>query len=183
MNTRKACEGRRLAQLVNGVKVARQYEPDDRLIPLMMAAQGASGRAGDRPNRQPLPPPVDWAKLEKWIRVFSADREWEGIEKCLVTARQLGDCDDKIIPLLYECAVEPFFLNHSNDQLHLGYLAELLDEFGWEIAEELVCNLAAKMLGGGRGAPDEIRREGISKLESIGEFINDIAARPPGRSD
>ena len=170
-------EGRRLAQLVNGVKVARHYEPDDRLIPLTMAAQGASGHAGDRPNRQPLPAPVDWEKLEKWIRVFSADREWEGIEKCLVTARQLGDCDDKIIPLLYECAVEPFFLNHSNDQLHLGYLAELLDEFGWEIAEELVCNLAAKMLGGGRGAPDEIRREGIRKLESIGNFIDDLEAR------
>ena len=170
--------GRQLAQLVNGVKVARQYEPDDRLIPIMMAAQGASGRTGDRPNRHPLPPPVDWAKLEKWIRVFSADREWEGIEKCLVTARLLGGCDDKIIPLLYECAVEPFFLGRSNDQLHLGYLAELLDEYGWEIAEELVCNLAAKMLGGGRGAPDEIRREGIRKLESIGDFINDLAARP-----
>ena len=170
--------GRQLAQLVNGAKVARQYEPVDRLIPLMMAAQGASGRAGDRPNRHPLPPPVDWAKLEKWIRVFSADREWEGIEKCLVTARQLGGCDGKIIPLLYECAVEPFFLGRSNDQRHLGHLAELLDEYGWEIAEELVCNLAAKMLGGGRGAPDEIRREGIRKLESIGDFINDLAARP-----
>ena len=174
--------GRELALLVNGVNVARRYEPDDRLIPLMMAAQGASGHAGDRPNRQPLPPPVDWAKLEKWIRVFSADREWEGIEKCLVTARQLGDCDDKIIPLLYECAVEPFFLNHSNDQLHLGYLAELLEEFGWEVTEELICNLGAKMLGGGRGAPDEIRREGISKLESVSEFINGLAARPPAET-
>ncbi|MDE0043006.1 MAG: Rieske 2Fe-2S domain-containing protein, partial [Candidatus Poribacteria bacterium] len=136
--------GRQLALLVNGVKIARQYAPDDRLIPLMMAAQGASGHAGDRPNRQPLPPPVDWAKLERWIRVFSADREWEGIEKCLVTARQLDGCNDKIIPLLYECVVEPYFLNRSNNQLHLGYLAELLEEFGWEVTEELVCNLAAK---------------------------------------
>ena len=171
--------GRQLALLVNGVKVARQYTPDDRLIPLMMAAQGASGHAGDRPNRQPLPPPVDWAKLEQWIRVFSADREWEGIEKCLVTARQLDDCDDKIIPLLYECVVEPYFLNRSNNQLHLGYLAELLEEFGWEATEELVCNLAAKLLGGGRGAPDEIRREGMRKLESMNDFIDDLAARPP----
>ena len=170
--------GRQLALLVNGVKVARQYEPDDRLIPLMMAAQGASGDAGDRPNRQPLPPPVDWAKIEKWIRVFSADREWEGIEKCLVTARQLDGCEDKIIPLLYECVVEPYFLNRSNNQLHLGYLAELLEECGWEVAEELVCNLAAKLLGGGRGAPDEIRREGMRKLESIDDFINGLAARP-----
>ena len=47
----------------------------------MMAADGASGRLGDRPDRQPLPPPVDWQKLEDWIRVFSTDKEWEGIEK------------------------------------------------------------------------------------------------------
>ncbi|MCH8292194.1 Rieske (2Fe-2S) protein [Candidatus Poribacteria bacterium] len=171
--------GRQLALMINGVKVARQYDPDDRLIPLMMAAQGASGRAGDRPAVQPLPHPVSWEKLEKWIRVFSADREWEGIEKCLITARRLGGHDDQIIPLLYECAVEPFFLGHTDNLLHLGYLTELLEEFGWEVAEELVCNLAAKMLGRGRGAPDEVRREAIRKLESLNDFIDELASHPP----
>src|SRR5262245_52264217 len=102
--------GRELAMLVNGVKVARHYEPDDRLIPLMIAATGASGRAGDRPAVQPLPPPVSWEKLEHWIRVFSADKAWEGIEKCLITARRLGGSDERIVPLLYECAVELFCL-------------------------------------------------------------------------
>lgn len=169
--------GRQLALMVNGIKVARQYAPDDRLIPLMMAASGASGRAGDRPEVQPLPGPVTWEKLAKWIRVFSADREWEGIEKCLITARRLGGNDDKIVPLLYECALEPFFLGHADNLLHLGYLAELLEEFGWEIAEELVCNLAAKMLGRGRGAPDEVRREAIRKLESINDFIDELASQ------
>ena len=171
--------GRQLALMVNGVKVARQYAPDDRLIPQMMASSGASGRAGDRPAVQPLPPPVTWEKLEKWIRVLSVDREWEGIEKCLITARRLGGNDDKVIPLLYECAVEPFFLGHSNNLLHLGYLAELLEEFGWEITEELVCNLAAKMLGRGRGAPDEVRREAIRKLESINDWVDALAANLP----
>ncbi len=171
--------GRQLALMINGVKVARQYDPDDRLIPLMMAAQGASGRAGDRPAVQPLPHPVSWEKLEKWIRVFSADRESEGIEKCLITARRLGGHDDQIIPLLYECAVEPFFLGHTDNLLHLGYLTELLEEFGWEVAEELMCNLAAKMLGRGRGAPDEVRREAIRKLESLNDFIDELASHPP----
>jgi len=68
--------GRELAMMVNGVKVARHYESDDRLIPLMIAATGASGRAGDRPPVQPLPPPVSSEKLENWIRVFSADKSW-----------------------------------------------------------------------------------------------------------
>ena len=170
--------GWQLAYLVNGVKVASQYEPEDRLIPLMMAASGASGRAGDRPAISPLPGEITWEKLERWIRVFSADREWEGIEKCLITARRLGGHDDKIIPLAYECVVEPFFLGHNDSLLYIGYLTELLEQFGWEAAEELVCNLTAKILGRGRGAPDEIRREAISKLESLEDFIADLAANP-----
>lgn len=174
--------GWQLAYLVNGVKVASQYEPEDRLIPLMMAASGASGRAGDRPAIAPLPGEITWEKLERWIRVFSADREWEGIEKCLISARRLGGHDDKIIPLAYECVVEPFFLGHNDSLLYIGYLAELLEQFSWEVAEELVCNLTAKILGRGRGAPDEIRREAISKLESLEDFIADLAANPPAQT-
>ena len=174
--------GWQLAYLVNGVKVASQYNPEDRLIPLMMAASGASGRAGDRPAVAPLPGEITWEKLERWIRVFSADREWEGIEKCLISARRLSGHDDKIIPLAYECVVEPFFLGHNDSLLYVGYLAELLEQFGWEVAEELVCNLTAKILGRGRGAPDEIRREAISKLESLEDFIADLAANPPAQT-
>src|SRR5260370_35714633 len=66
--------GREIALMVNGVKVARHYEPHDRLIPLMMAASGASGRAGDRPAVQPLPPPVTWEKLRHWIWSLPADK-------------------------------------------------------------------------------------------------------------
>ena len=162
--------------MVNGVKVARHYEPDDRLIPLMMAATGASGRAGDRPAVQPLPPPVTWNKLEGWIRVFSADKTWEGIEKCLITARRLGGHDEQIVPLLYECALEPFFLGHTENLPFLGYLAELLEEFGWDQTEELVCNLAAKILGRDRGAPEELRLAAIKMFEPINALIDELAS-------
>jgi nitrite reductase/ring-hydroxylating ferredoxin subunit len=172
--------GRELAMMVNGVKVARHYEPDDRLIPLMMAATGASGRAGDRPAVQPLPPPVTWDKLEQWIRVFSADKTWEGIEKCLITARRLGGHDERIVPMLYERALEPFFLGHSENLPLLGYLAELLEEFGWEQAEELVCNLAAKILGRERGAPEELRLAAIKMFEPIHTLIEELASTSSG---
>jgi nitrite reductase/ring-hydroxylating ferredoxin subunit len=172
--------GRELALMVNAVKVARHYEPDARLIPLMMAATGASGRAGDRPAVQPLPPPVTWDKLERWVRVFSADKAWQGIEKCLITARRLGGHDQQIVPLLYECAVEPFFLGHSNNLLHLGYLAELVEEFGWDQVEELVCNLGAKMLGRDRGAPEELRLAAIKMFEPINALIDELASTPSG---
>jgi hypothetical protein len=166
--------GRELAMMVNGVKVARHYAPDDRLIPLMMAATGASGSAGDRPAIQPLPSPVDWKKLECWIRVFTADKHWQGIEKCLITARRLGGHDNQIFPLLYECAVEPFFLGHTQNLPLIGLLAELLEEFGWDQSEELVCNLAAKILGRDRGAPEELRLAAIKMFEPVDLLIEEI---------
>ena len=171
--------GRKLAMMMNGVSVARMYQPEDRLIPLMMAADGASGRLGDRPDRKPLPPPVDWQKLEDWIRVFTTDKEWEGIEKCLITARQLGGNDEKVIPLFFECSVEPFFLNHYRNLIDLAHLAELLEQFGWELTEELVCSLGAKILGQGRGRPGELHREAIEKLEQIDHLFDKL---PQGKS-
>jgi len=172
---------RELALFVNGLKVARHYEPDDRLIPLMMAATGASGRAGDRPPVQPLPPPMTWDKLANWIRVFSADKSWEGIEKCLITARRRREYDERIIPLLYECAVEPYFLGHTPTIPVLGYLAELLEEFGWDDVEELVCNLAAKVLGQQRGAPEELRLSAIKMFQPINALIDDVAGTAANR--
>ena len=153
--------GRQLGFFVNGIQVAGRYEPEDRLIPLMMAAQGASGQIHDRAPVQPLPPPVDFAKIGDWIRMFADDRQWEGIEKCIVTARRIGNHDNEIMPLLLDCAVEPYFIGHSNNLLHLVYLAELLNRFGWADAETLVAHLSAKLLGQGRGAPDDLRREAI----------------------
>ena len=165
----------RLAQVANGIEVARRLPPDDRLIPLMMAAKGASGRAGDRPDRQPLPPPVTWEKLADWVRTFSRDRDWEGVEKCLVTARASGGCDDRIIPLAFECILAPHFIGFGFHLRHLVRLAELLGEFGWEVTEQLVCNLAAKMLGRHRGTPDGVRREAIEAYTALQDDLDQIA--------
>ena len=172
----------RLAQVANGIEVARRLPPDDRLIPLMMAAKGASGRAGDRPERQPLPPPVTWEKLAEWVRAFSRDRDWEGIEKCLVTARGMGDCDDRILPLAFECILAPHFIGFGFNLMHLVRIGELLDEFGWEVTEQLVCNLVAKMLGRHRGTPDGVRREAIEAFTALQADLDRIA-EPDGTAD
>ena len=164
----------RLALVANGIGVARRLPPDDRLIPLMMAAKGASGRAGDRPDRQPLPPPVTWEKLADWVRMFSRDRDWEGIEKCLVTARGLTDCDDRILPLAFECILAPHFIGFGFNIQHLVRLAEVLDEFGWDVAGQLVCNLVAKMLGRHRGTPDGVRREAIEAFAALQSDLDDL---------
>ena len=172
----------RLVMVANGIEVARRLPPDDRLIPLMMAAKGASGRAGDRPVRQPLPPPVTWEKLADWVRAFSRDRDWEGIEKCLVTARSLGGCDDRILPLAFECILAPHFIGFGFNLLHLVRLAELLEEFGWQVTEQLVCNLVAKMLGRHRGTPDGVRREAIEAYTALQAELDHIA-EPDGSFD
>src|SRR5215469_937369 len=101
--------GRELALFVNAVKVARHYSPDDRLIPLMMAATGASGRAGDRPPVLPLPPPVTWNRLEHWTRIFSADKRWEGIEKCLITGGGWGEMTNEFFHCSMNARLSPSF--------------------------------------------------------------------------
>ena len=55
----------------------------------------------------------------------------------------------------------PHFIAVRDNLRNLGCLIELLDEFGWEIGEELVCNTAAKMLGRGRGVPGDALREAM----------------------
>ena len=175
--------GGEVSDFINGIKVARQYESDDRIIPLTFAAHGLSGRAGDRPSIQRLPDPITWEKIEGWIRVFSKDKQWEGIEKCLITARRLGGHDGEILPLLYECAVAPHFLGNSNNLLNIGYIAEVLEEFGWDEAEELVCNLSAKILGQERGLPDEIRQSAIDRFIADTETLDSIGDRSSDGSD
>ena len=166
--------GGRIATLMHGIKVAHMYDAEDRLIPLMMAATHAAGEHNDRPDRQPLPPPVDWKKLENWIRVFTVDKEWEGIEKCLITARGLGGHEDKFIPLFLDCAAQWFFLNSSRNLIDLCHLAEVLEKWGWELTGELVCNLGAKILGQDRGRPGERLREALQKLAEIDHIFDDL---------
>ena len=169
--------GNDVAQLVNGVKVARRYRSEDRLIPLMMAASAAAGRAGDRAEVQPLPPPVSWERVANCVRFLSADKMPEGIEKCLITARGLGDHDDEILPLLFECAVQPYFIGQVDNLRNTAHLAELLEEFGWEVAGELVCNIAGKMMGRGRGVPMDVRLEAIRIYEAAEPTVEAAADR------
>ena len=172
----------RLAQVANGISVARRLPVEDRLIPLMMAAKGASGRAGDRPERQALPPHASWEALADWVRMFSMDRDWEGVEKCLITARTLGQNDDQILPLAFECVLEPHFIGFGFNIPHLVRLAQVLDEFGWDDTENLVCNLVAKVLGRHRGTPDGVRREAIEAYRKLLADLNDIT-EPDGSAE
>jgi nitrite reductase/ring-hydroxylating ferredoxin subunit len=172
--TRRGPEGgRHVAHLISGIKVARRYDTDDRLVPLMMAANGAAGPVGDRPPVEPLPPPVNWEKIENWVRAFSRERFADGIEKCLVTARLLGSNDDRILPLLYECAVEPHFFGFIDNLLFLANLAELVEELGWDQSSELACNLSAKLLGRGRPAPERFHLEAMKIYEPIEAALSD----------
>lgn len=170
---RGADGGRNVLQLISGIKVARRFETDDRLIPLMLAANGASGAVGDKPAVEPLPEPVDWDRIETWVRAFSRERFVEGIEKCLVTARQLAGNDEKIVPLLFECAVEPHFFGFIENFVFLASLAELIAELGWEDSTELVCNLSAKILGRGRPAPERFRLEAMNIYGTVESSVKD----------
>ena len=149
-----------IARLMNGLSVGRRYKDADRLIAMTTAACAASGGAAERLEVVPLPEPVAWENIDPWIRSFSRDGRSGRIERCLFTAYTLGDAD-KVLPLLFECTVEPHFLGFPDNLISLGYLSEAADEFGWEKAFELVFNLGAQLVGRGRGEPQRFRRDAI----------------------
>ena len=149
-----------VARLMNGLSVGRRYKDADRLIAMTTAACAASGGAAERLEVVPLPEPVAWENIDPWIRSFSRDGRSGRIERCLFTAYTLGDAD-KVLPLLFECTVEPHFLGFPDNLISLGYLSEAADEFGWEKAFELVFNLGAQLVGRGRGEPQRFRRDAI----------------------
>ena len=154
-----------VGRLISGLKVGRQYQDADRLMVLATAACSVAGGAAERLEVVPLPEPVSWDNIDRWTRMFSHDGQSGRIERCLFTAYHLHS-EDKILTLLYECAVEPYFLGFADNLLALGYLAEVIESFGWEQSSELVFNLGAKLLGRRRGEPERFRRDAVGLMAS-----------------
>ena len=180
-SSRGADAGVDLARLVNGVAIGRRYGGEDRLMALATAATSAAGEAAERLEVVSLPEPVTWDRISSWVRLFSRNGQQNRIERCLFTARSKED-EDRILPLLYECAAQPGFLGFSENLQTLGYLAELTRSFGWEEASELTLNLGAKTVGRRRGEPQLFRRDAIDKMVSLRQEI-DSAAQMEGARD
>jgi nitrite reductase/ring-hydroxylating ferredoxin subunit len=164
--------GEDVSRLINGLKIGRRYQDADRLMVLATAASSVAGQAAERLGVVPLPGPVAWNNIDRWIRMFSHDGQSGRIERCLFTACHL-DYKDKILPLLYQCAVEPHFLGFADNLLSLSYLAEVIESFGWEQSPELVFNLGAKLVGRRRGEPERFRRDAVALMTSM---VPDIEA-------
>ena len=155
--------GHDVSRLINGLSIGRRYGGADRLIAITTAACSASGGADERLEVLTLPQPVSWENIEGWVRMFSHDGQSGRIERCLFTAHHLG-ATEKILPLLFDCAVEPHFLGFPDNLISLGYLSEMIDVFGWEKGGELAFNLGAKLVGRGRGEPERFRRDAVSLM-------------------
>ena len=155
-----------VSRLINGIKVGKRYEGEDRLIAYATAARSAAGEAHERSEILPMPPPYNWKRLASWVKDFSRDRQAQRIERCLFTAHEQGD-GDKIIPLLYQCIVQPYFLGFSSNLVSLAYMAELVDTFEWESSSELVFYLGANLVGQGRSEPERFRRDAVNRMNEI----------------
>ncbi len=158
--------GEIVSLLVSGLDVGQRYDGEDRLMALSLAARAASGRASERLEVIPLPPPVNWEQIDEWVRMFSRNMQDGRIERCLHTAHE-NDYEEHIFKLLYECAVAPHFLGFARNLANLGDLAQVVDTFGWSESSELVCNLGAKMAGRGRDEPERFHRDAVRMLRDL----------------
>ena len=155
-----------VSRLINGLRVGRRYTDADRLIAITTSACSAAGPASERLEVVPLPEPVTWEKISQWVRNFSYEGQSGRIERCLFTAYHKGDAD-KLCPLLFECAVEPHFIDLSHIPLYVSYLSEVIDEFGWERASELVFYLGAQLIGHRPDEPERYRRDAIQIMRHM----------------
>ncbi|HZM88493.1 MAG TPA: Rieske (2Fe-2S) protein [Blastocatellia bacterium] len=155
-----------VSRLINGLKVGRRYQDADRLMVLATAACSVAGKSAERLAVVPLPGSVARESIDRWTRMFSHDGQAGRIERCLFTAYHLN-YQETILPLLYQCAVEPYFLGFADSLLSLGYLAESVETFGWERSSEVVFNLGAKLVGRHRGEPERFRRDAVELMNSI----------------
>ena len=152
-----------VSRLINGLKVGQRYTDADRLIAVTTAACAAAGPASERLEVVPLPEPVTWEKISRWVRNFSYEGHSGRIERCLFTAYHKGDAD-KLCPLLFECAVEPHFIDAPHIPLYVSYLSEVIDAFGWEHASELLFYLGARLIGHHPDEPERYRRDAIQLM-------------------
>ncbi len=106
------------------------------------------------------------------MRMFSRDGQAGRIERCLFTAHRLGE-EDRILPFLFDCTVEPRWLGFANNLIYLGYLSEIIDTFGWGKSSELSFNLSAKLVGRRLGEPERFRRDAVLLM---GEMLPAIEA-------
>ena len=155
-----------VSRLVNGLKVGRRYAKADRLIAITTAACSAAGPASERLEVVPLPDPVAWEKMSRWVRTFSYEGHSGRIERCLFTAYHKGE-SDKLCPLLFECAVEPHFIDLPHIPLYVSYLSEVIDEFGWERASGLLFYLGAQLIGHRPEEPERYRRDAIRIMRQM----------------
>ena len=166
--------GEDVSRLINGLRVGSRYEGEDRLIAVTTAACSAAGEARQRLEVVPLPEPVSWEKIERWVRIFSYEGQAGRIERCLYTAYQKGDAD-KLRPLLFECAVEPNFIDNPQIPLYVSYLSEVVDEFGWDRTADLFFYLGAKFVGHHPADPERYRRDAINLMKEMLPTIENVA--------
>ncbi len=171
-----------VSKLINGLRVGSRYEGEDRLIAVTTSACSASGEARQRLEVIPLPEPVSWEKLSRWIRIFSFEGQAGRIERCLFTAYHKGDAN-KLRPLLFECAVEPHFIDEPQIPLYVSYLSEVVDEFGWDRTADLFFYLGADLVGHRPEDPERYRRDAINILKEMMPTIDGAALERTNKFD
>ena len=138
---------------------------------LATAACSVAGEAAERLEVMSLPEPVAWSDIDRWTRMFSRDGQGGRIERCLFTAHHLHH-QDKILPLVYDCAVEPHFL--GSETCSRSATSRKWSSFGWEQSSEVVFNLGAKLLGRRRDEPERFRRDAVDCMSSTVSLIEGL---------
>ena len=73
--------------------------------------------------------------------------------------------------------VEEHFLGFPDNLTSMACLSQIVSEFGWELSQELVCNLGSKLAGRRRSEPQQFSRVAIETMQSLAPAIQGVIAR------
>ena len=166
--------GRNVSHLINGIKVARRYDADDRLIP---ADAGRQRRL--RPGRRQAA-----GRAAAAARELGEDRELgAGVFARAVCRRDREMSRDRAgvsaatTTGFFRCSTSARWSLTSSVSSTIccscATSLELVEELGWDQSSELVCNLSAKLLGRGRPAPERFQLEAMKIYEPIEAAMKD----------
>ena len=148
-------------------------------LALFIGARRVAADCEDQPPRRaraPLASAPDLAKLESWLRRWTAVRHREAAERTLLTAIAVGATPAQLASMLFAAETDRTFADggHSLDFVNKAF--ECLDLIGWEHASAILPTVVGQMTAA-RGSEESVAwRQPVDLVLLLDEVFAELPA-------
>ena len=163
-------------------------DDSDQFLALYQGLSRVSGDTFNQPVRIRLLPletdQIELLTLKRWFRNFAEVRNQDSVERCILTAIEMGCSDAEVADILFAAATDHFYMagGHTLDFINKGF--ELLDLIGWEHTSLVLPSLARQICSAERSEETNAWRHPTDLVplleEAFEELPNLVAAGQGG---